>query len=123
MLHSDWTALGLSGKEYDFVDCIANWHVPDYPGVYIFGKKLSGPWIKPLYVGEASNIMDRLRGHEKMPCVQHHRGTHILVRVNRNGVHARRAEEADLRKWLNPPCNKEKVADDWPLDFFRNHNR
>jgi hypothetical protein len=99
----DWT--GASGKKY------RHWIYPlttsfkAMPGSYIFAKEISPRRWSPVYIGETINLSERFDNHHRMACVKENGATHIHVHVNKGGQKARQAEEADLIKRWNPPCN------------------
>ena len=58
-----------------------------------------------VYVGETSDLSERLDDHHKANCFKQHRATHVSYHANYGGVDARRAEEQDLIRKYAPPCN------------------
>ena len=88
------------------------------PGNYIFARQEPNtpPW--PLYIGETSNLRERLvPSHERMDCVCSAGATLIYIHEN-NDESARRAEERDLIDFYNPSCNRtgEEVASHQPIE-------
>lgn len=98
----DWP--GLSGKQYTYYVYKIGTPLKEAPGNYIFAKVVNGRWSS-IYIGETSDLSERFDNHHKMPCIKRNGATHIHAHVNNSGVSARRAEESDLIKQHNPPCN------------------
>ncbi|WP_338467057.1 GIY-YIG nuclease family protein [Novosphingobium sp. ZN18A2] len=105
------TAAGISGTNYEFfVHPIGTTYKP-ISGVYIFlNQTAQGQW-NALYVGETSDLNQRLnaalQGHNAWPRISKHRATHIATRAVSGGLDARLKIETDLRHGLNPPCNDQ----------------
>ena len=99
----DWP--GASGKRYRYYIHPLGASFPARPGNYIFAKEVRPGYWAPCYIGQTENLAERLGDHEKEACAKRHGATH--VHVHENSVSAtRRAEETDLiRKW-QPPCNE-----------------
>lgn len=98
---------GASGSEYKYWIHPIGTSFDDGPGNYIFAKETSpGRWT-PVYIGETESLKDRLSNHEKMPCVRLNGGTHVHAHTSSADVKIRRAEESDLIKLWDSPCNKE----------------
>ncbi|MGI9297602.1 MAG: hypothetical protein ACR2QC_06870 [Gammaproteobacteria bacterium] len=84
------------------------------PGTYIFAKMEYGEW-KPIYIGEASNLYDRLRSHNEMSCVKLHGATHIHIHIHDHSSLGealgtsppRKNEERDLLGNHETPCNEK----------------
>jgi hypothetical protein len=96
---------GQSGTEY------AYWIYPiettfnSAPGNYIFAKETRPGYWTPLYMGQTSDLGERLSDHEKERCARRNGATHI--HVHRNGTEAARlAEERDLILRWRPLCNE-----------------
>lgn len=94
---------------------LCSYGLPFYPtgGVYIFCKPtpgLSGRWL-PIYVGETENFNDRLNAnllkHHRWNCIQRHGATKVCVVDIAGGKAIRVAVETDLRKSLDPICNRQ----------------
>ena len=65
------------------------------------GKQL---W-HPLYIGETQNFAARFQNHEKAPCAQQSSMNQIHYHIHNGNAQVRRAEEQDLNRRWNPPCN------------------
>ena len=79
------------------------------PGNYIFAKQTPTTPSWPLYIGETSNLQQRLvRSHEKMDCVLREEATHIYTHEN-DDESTRKAEESDLVNFYDPPCNRNHI--------------
>lgn len=98
----DWK--GISGKTYRHYVYDLNTSLKDAPGNYIFAKKVGSVW-KAVYVGQTGSLSDRILNHDKWDCARKNGATHIHAHINNYGESARLAEEADLVKGHNPPCN------------------
>jgi len=101
------TWAGISGRTYQFTiyDPDTSWN--DVPGNYIFAHETSAGRWKADYIGETESFKERFSNHEKWPCATRHGATHVHAHVNQNGETARRAEETDLIRNYNPPCNEQ----------------
>ena len=78
----------------------------DAPGNYIFARLLGGDQWQAIYVGETSSFKDRItQSHEKLQCARRYGFTHVHAHINNGGQDVRRAEEGDIIKRYNPPCN------------------
>ena len=100
-----WT--GADGTQYQYTvhDLNTNWN--DVPGNYIFAKRNNrNQWVA-IYIGETGSLRDRLSGddHEKYPCGRRHNMTHIHAHTSSAQRADRTAEEANLIRRYNPPCN------------------
>jgi hypothetical protein len=97
-----WT--GQSGAEYEYwiypIDTTFN----SSPGNYIFAKETRPGYWAPVYIGQTSDLGDRLGNHEKEKCARRNGATHIHAHRN-DTESARRNEERDLVLSWRPPCN------------------
>ena len=97
------------GHEYEYRIYPIDYSFAEYEGTggnYIFAER--GPietneWY-PKYIGEISNLCDRLTGHEKEACARRNGATHIHVHVNSNEK-TRLNEEMKLVGTYSPVCN------------------
>jgi predicted GIY-YIG superfamily endonuclease len=98
---------GLSGKEYQYHVYAIGALFYERPGNYIFAKEtVFGSW-SARYIGQTENLYKRLGDHEKEACAERYEATHIHAHLTAGEEDIRKAEERDLiRKW-NPPCNKQ----------------
>lgn len=99
------TWYGDSGKGYTYTvyDMDANWN--DVAGNYIYAGKQNNGW-KAAYIGQTQSLKDRLPNHNEEACAKRNGATHIHAHTNSDGESARKAEEADLIKKHQPPCNQ-----------------
>ena len=96
---------GRSGSLYTYEIYSINTALGAYPGNYIFARvSAQGHW-EPVYIGETGDPSERFTSHHAMPCIRQENATHIHVHVNYGRRQARRAEELDLRRNFDPPCN------------------
>lgn len=98
---------GASGKQYKYWITDMDLSFKDEPGNYIFTKETSPGQFTPIYIGETESLKDRLSGHDKLPCLKPHGGTHIHTHTTPRGEQTPKAEEADLLAKWDSPCNKE----------------
>ena len=98
---------GASGKEYKYWIHPIGTSFKDTPGDYIFAKETAPDRWAPVYIGETDSLKKRLSNHEKMPCVKRYGGRHVHVHTSSADEKTRTAEESDLLKKWDPPCNKE----------------
>ena len=96
-----WT--GASGAQYTYPVYDLVTMFGSVAGNYIFARQIEDAWLA-LYVGETSNLADRIPDHEKWICARLNGVTHIHAHVNTNQT-TRRIEELDLIRATNPPCN------------------
>jgi len=99
---------GKSGTQYKY------WLFPrgftfgeGQPGNYIHAKETSPGRFAPIYIGQTSDLNERLSNHEQQECVDGKGATHLCVHKNTNGEPARLAEEKDLILLWQPPCNTQ----------------
>ena len=76
----------------------------DDGGNYIFAKETSPNKWAPQYIGQTSNLKQRLEDHEKETCARRNSATHIHVHLNSTEI-ARLSEEKDLIDAWYPVCN------------------
>jgi excinuclease UvrABC nuclease subunit len=97
---------GASGKKYKYWISPIGVDFKDEPGNYIFAKKTSTGGWRPVYIGQAKSLKDRLSNHNEAACAKRNGATHIHTHTN-SQKQDRLAEEADLiRKW-KPVCNDQ----------------
>lgn len=98
---------GLSGRWYqvEIRSLHSQWH--EVPAIYFFARPCENGYWTPLYIGQASNLKQRLSGHEDLPKALRLGATHIHGFVAPSNVVARRAMEADLINNLNPLLNDQ----------------
>lgn len=100
---------GKSGRDYTYYIYPIGTDFDEKPGNYIFCKEDShGQWT-PQYIGQTGNLKDRMGRHHKLVCAQGKGATHIHARLNAAEA-SRLAEERDLIRNFNPPCNEQLVA-------------
>jgi len=98
-----WT--GASGKGYTYFIYPIGTEFNAVPGNYIFAKETTPHTYAPIYIGQTGNLSERFDNHHKMPCIKRNGATHIHAHTSSEKEEVRLAEETDLiRKW-NPPCN------------------
>jgi len=97
-----WT--GASGSKYTYTVFGPSSQWNDLPGNYIFASIVGGRWMAH-YVGQASSFKNRFSNHEKWEDAVKSGATHVHAHVNNSGESARLAEEYDLIRSNQPPCN------------------
>ena len=104
-----WT--GQSGKEYGYAIYKLDETYKAVPANYVFVKEITAAQgstpalFNPIYVGQTSDISQRFENHRKMPCIKRDGATHICVHISSEDEAVRLAEESDIIKQWNPPCN------------------
>jgi hypothetical protein len=102
-------ATGASGSTYNlYLHAIGTSYKP-IAGVYMFLKIASqGKW-DTIYIGETSNLDERLntglQRHQAWQCISRNGATHIATMAVGGGAQARINIETDLRHSHNTPCN------------------
>jgi len=62
--------------------------------------------MAPIYIGETSDLSQRLDYHRAMPCIQRNGAAHIVVYTkSMNDQRRRKAVESDLLAKYDPSCN------------------
>ena len=99
--------VGASGIPYEyFVYASGTVQFSAVPGNYIYAARLSSGLWHPIYVGQTSNLHDRLvPSHDGWQCAQRHGVTHVHAHQNLAGESTRVREERDLIDRFQPPCN------------------
>lgn len=100
------TAIGASGRKYDFE--VYPWGQPFRPvgGVYLVLKKKpeTQPTYDVLYVGQTGNLDQRFDDHHNQQCFDRNAKTHLGVR-GESAEQARLAIERDLLGNYKTACN------------------
>jgi hypothetical protein len=98
---------GISERNYRYWIHPIGTSFKEEPGNYIFAEQMPFAAWSARYIGQTDNLNERLGDHEKEICAKRHGATHIHAHVTSGGEEFRKAEERDLiRKW-NPPCNEQ----------------
>jgi hypothetical protein len=103
--------VGKSGNRYAFSAYEVGMPFINAPGIYIFSRRTpDGKW-EAIYVGQSSNLEDRiylnLRQHHKLDRIARHNPTHIAVMFVAGTDGYRVAVETDIRGALPTPCNDQ----------------
>ncbi len=96
---------GESGRRYRFKITLTRGGIPDYGGIYVFVRRRFVFFLKPIYVGKATNFKERLFGHEKFAKAVFKYGVterHVMQVATE---HDRAAIEEDLIRGLKPKMN------------------
>lgn len=97
---------GASGRQYMYLSYRIGQAFVAKPGNYIFAKEAQPHAYTAVYIGQTGDLSERFDDHHKMPCIRAHGATHIHVHRSSKREEERLAEETDLlRKW-NTPCNE-----------------
>ena len=98
------TFSGASGDSYRFHAYTDDHVFDDVGAVYIFTRKEGDSYIR-LYVGQTHELGERIRYHEKWPCVRRHNVNSICVLFD-GSRQSRLNIETDLLGFTKkPPCN------------------
>jgi hypothetical protein len=100
----DFTGNSGSGYRYWNIDLRVE-TLQSVPGNYAFLKQTASNSYIPLYFGQADNLSDRLRNHERWPDAVRAGATVIVAHTTPAGESARLSEERDLIVRWNPPLN------------------
>ena len=95
---------GESGKTYTYTVYGIGGSWNDVAGNYIYAHRSGSSW-KASYIGQTQSFKDRLPNHNEEECATRNGATHIHARTNTASEAVRKAEEADLIKKHQPPCN------------------
>lgn len=100
---------GKSGKSYRyfFLASISASAVKAEPGNYMFVKRLANGNAAPLYIGQASDLRQRLSTHDRWAEAQRLGATQVYAHTTQGGEQVRCAEERDLIQRWNPPLNTQ----------------
>ncbi len=82
-------------------------NLPAYSGVYamtLLYEEGGSYYHKLLYVGQATNIRNRLSGHEKLPCVEQY-GFNSICTLRVDSANQRTIIEEHLICKAKPVCN------------------
>lgn len=102
----DWR--GQSGRRYGYWIYAADARFNEHrPANYIFVRRTDdGAWL-PLFVGQCGDLaMPLLEGHFQEHKIEQAGVTHVHIHFSSHDLHKRMAEEDDLRRRHNPPCNR-----------------
>jgi predicted GIY-YIG superfamily endonuclease len=97
---------GASGKTYSYHVYPFETKLKAEAGNYIYAKLVNGKWA-PLYIGETDDLDNRMSTHEKRDCVRRNGVTHVHAHLTPGDRSIRLAEETDIRKNFNTPCNDQ----------------
>ena len=100
---------GYSGAAYEYNDTPITFGGTggplgdSIPANYIFSRLVNGEY-RAIYIGETKNLLERIRSHEKMPCIRANEATHFHYHYN-SDEYKRLYEEKDLTERYRPSCN------------------
>ena len=107
---ADATFTGVSSRKYSFTAYTLDTSFKNVGAVYIFTERRVGSDGNGrhtlLYIGETSELADRLDNHEKWPCVQRHGCNCICVHADED-EDSRLEKVTDLRHGNKTPCNDQ----------------
>jgi predicted GIY-YIG superfamily endonuclease len=101
------TFKGASGEKYSFNVYSLDTEFNNIGAVYIFTKRTTEQDKGShtfLYIGQTSELGDRIAQHEKWPCVRKYDANCICAHADED-EDSRLAKEADLLKANKPSCN------------------
>ncbi len=73
-------------------------------GVYIFSRQ-DGRHFIPIYVGESTNIAQRMRSHERIDCIRDS-GANYFHTYQVSAADTRQSIEQGLIAYYHPHCNR-----------------
>ena len=97
--------VGKSGTAYQFYVLNPGQELLRIGAVYVFLNYQNYKPV-PLYIGETTNLKERISNHEKLPCVKRHGYTHLAI-MHVPNVYERLQIETDLIRAYNTPCNEQ----------------
>ena len=102
---------GKSGDGYTYYISEIDSSFQDTAGNYIFARKnAAGYWV-PVYIGQSSDLGDRLNNwptsHHQASCIQKQGATHIHNHSSSGSEKDRKDEEKDLIDNYDPACNED----------------
>ena len=56
---------GETGQRYRFKITRSEEELPTHAGIYVMVRRTMFFWLKPIYIGKAASLLDRLDDHEK----------------------------------------------------------
>ena len=96
---------GTSGEKYLYWIYKIGTPFTAKPSNYIFAKETKpNTWVA-VYIGQTSDLSERLDNHNEMPCIKRNEGTHIHAHTSSSVDETRLAEERDLISRWSPVCN------------------
>lgn len=103
------TFKGASGTTYQYYVYPLGTKFSARASNYCFARRDATGNVSPLYFGETDNLYRRLneQEHERTACASRHGCNTICAHANDAGQQARLAEETDLRRAYDPPCNRQ----------------
>lgn len=102
----DWPGSAGAKYRYWFVQDTSPAGIKDQPGNYMF-VRLTNPqkgWWRPVYIGIADSLRQRLTNHEVWEEAKRCGATRIMGHTQTDSV-VRASEERDLIGYWNPQCN------------------
>lgn len=99
------TMQGRSGATYQFE--VERWGTlfPDIGAVYAILRIRTDGRYDVIYVGQTGTLGTRLSNHERQPCFDREKKSHVGVRPEPSEAR-QRVIESDLIDGYDPPCNR-----------------
>lgn len=93
---------GISGKPYNFIVFNMNTQFKSIAAVYIFAEHAEDLFL-PIYIGQTTDLKDRIQNHEKWPCaIRHHCNCLCIRKTEQQDLFD---IETDLIRNYATPCN------------------
>jgi hypothetical protein len=91
---------GESGSKYGYWIYPIGSRFKDESGNFIYARETDPRYWRPVYIGQASNLQNRLADQDVEAIAKRHGATHVHVHTTSGGEKRRLAEETDLmRRW------------------------
>lgn len=100
---------GQSGERYGYWIQPIDAEFSNDPGNYIFAFKTQQNIWRPVYIGQTSDLDQRLEYHNEEECAKRYGATHIHTHPSSSDETIRLAEEIDLVRQFTPACNDQHV--------------
>lgn len=95
---------GSHGLVYEYGVYEIGTNFKPLPANYIYAQFLPGRGWRPVYIGQTTNLRDRVRQHHKIQCIQEQGAAYIHAHLTPT-TEERCAEERDLLERWEPICN------------------
>lgn len=98
------TLTGESGKSYEFNIYKRSATFTAVGAIYVMSTKTAAGKYKLIYIGETGDLSKRPLNHHRTDCFDK-RGADMLLIRTANVAKQRLADETDLIRKYDPPCN------------------
>ena len=100
------TLKGESGKTYEFNIYDRSATFTAVGAIYVMSRVSSPNTYSIIYIGETGDLSSRPLDHHKTACFDKHKADKLLIRSAPNAKQ-RLADETDLIRHYQPPCNDQ----------------